>query len=96
LENPLGGIVLTLRVQRRAMLRLDKAETPSIPEQCHLGLVEYAAAKAFGDHDRERQDPVKAADHMANFRAYVNDGIRLFDRLNNASPQVKPNPQYLW
>lgn len=102
LEPPLDGLVLTLRVHRRAAQRLDHKNgasydvtAPSIPEQFHLGLVEYGAANAFGDHDRERQDPVKAKDHMDNFADYVRDGKRAFDRLNGASPRITPARQYV-
>lgn len=97
-EPPLDGIVLSLRVHRRATQRLDTVNltsAPTIPQQCHLALVEYGAAQALGDHDRERQDPVKAKDHMLNFMSYVADGIRLFDRINGASPRLTPSRQYV-
>jgi len=65
-----------------------------IPEDFHLAPVEYAAYKCFGDHDRERQDPVKAADHLANFKRYTVEGKRAFRRFTS-SRGFEPNPTYL-
>jgi hypothetical protein len=102
LELPLDGLVLTLRVHRRAAKRLNSKTgpnydvvTPSIPQQCHRALVEYAAAEALVDHDRERQDPVKAAIHAERFKDYVRQGRKLFTRINGASMQITPAQQYV-
>ncbi|OHD22882.1 MAG: hypothetical protein A2Y38_15895 [Spirochaetes bacterium GWB1_59_5] len=65
-----------------------------IPEDFHLAPVEYAAYKCFSDHDRERQDPVKAADHLKNFKRYTIEGKRAFRRFAG-SRGFQPNPIYL-
>lgn len=96
LEPPLAGIVLSLRVHRRSLIRfsVEGAEL-EIPEEYHLAPVEYAAAKAFGDHDAELQDPVKAGDHMMNFKSYVHDGKRAYRRLTGEYSDVVPNKLYV-
>lgn len=70
------------------------ASNLEIPEQFHLAMVEYAAFKAFGDHDRELQDPVKAADHLANFKGYVRDGRQAYRRLTGEEVTCAPSPLY--
>jgi hypothetical protein len=102
LELPLDGLVLTLRVHRRAAKRLDHkvgpsydVASPSIPVQCHLALVEYAAAEALLDHDKELQDPVKSKTHADRFNAYLHQGRKLFTRINGASMQITPAQQYV-
>lgn len=96
LEPPLADIVLSLRVHRRSKIRfsVDDAEL-EIPEEFHLGVVEYAAYKAFGDHDRELQDPVKARDHLLNFKQYVKDGARAYRRITGEYIDVVPNQLYV-
>jgi len=100
-EPMLGGITLTLRVHRKSRLRLNNKTSgqynaePEIPEDCHLGLVEYGAYKALMDHDRESQDPVKAGEHLAAFNDYVRLGKDMFERINGASLRVAPSPQYV-
>lgn len=101
-EPVLAGIVLSLRVHRRSRIALNHRDAgsqfdaePEIPEQFHLALVEYAAYKAFGDHDRELQDPVKAADHLKNFERYVKDGSKAYRRISGEYSDVVPNPLYV-
>ena len=96
LEPPLAGIVLKLRVHRRSKIRfsVEGAEL-EIPEEFHYAPVEYAAAKAFGDHDRELQDPVKANDHLLNFKRYVKEGQRAYRRLTGEYIDVVPNQLYV-
>ena len=96
LEPPLAGIVLKMRVHRRSKVALSAAlGQPEVPEQFQLALAEYAAFKAFGDHDREMQDPVKAGDHLKNFKAYVKDGARAYRRITGEYSDVVSNPLYV-
>lgn len=66
-----------------------------IPEEFHLAPVEYAAHKAFGDHDRELQDPVKAGDHLKTFKAYVKDGKAAYRRLSGSYSDSIPDSSYI-
>lgn len=68
---------------------------PEIPSQFHSALVEYAAAKAFRDHDADRQDPVKAADNLSAFMNYVAEGREAYRRITGEYSDVIPNPLYV-
>ena len=68
---------------------------PEIPEEMHNALIEYAAYKAYGDHDRELQDPIKARDHYANFMFYVKRGLSMHRALTGDYPNVLPDPLYV-
>lgn len=94
LEPVLVGVVLTIRAHRKSLVSLTAGD-PEIPENLQLGLVEYAAYKAFSDHDRELQDPIKAKDHYANFKMYVREGQRLYRRLTDEYTDIVPNPLYV-
>ena len=67
---------------------------PEIPEELHNALIEYAAYKAFGEHDRELQDHIKARDHYANFMLYVKRGMSMHRALTGDYPDVVPNTLY--
>lgn len=96
LEPPAAGIVLSLTVHRKSKKALNEATgEPEIPVDFHLAPIEYAAAKALGDHDRELQDPVKAADHMANFKVYVKEGGKAYRRLTGDYADIVPSPLYV-
>lgn len=96
LEPVIAGVVLDLWVHRRSLVPFSIAnENPEIPEQFHLAMAEYAAYKAFGDHDRELQDPVKATDHFANFKRYCMDGKLAYRRLTGEYTDVVPSPLYV-
>lgn len=92
---------LTLRVWRSPALRLDHKTANvydaemEIPEDFHLAPMEWAAAKCFGDHDRERQDPVKAADHLQNYKTLAIEGKRAFRRICGEQIEIVPSPLYL-
>lgn len=95
LEPCVDGVVLTIKAHRRSKVALNTtAGTVEIPEQFQLALPEYAAAKAFSDHDRELQDPVKATDHKKNFKDYVKDGKTAYRRISGEYADVVPNPLY--
>ena len=68
---------------------------PEIPEELHNALIEYAAYKAFGEHDRELQDHIKARDHYANFMLYVKRGMSMHRALTGDYPDVVPNTLYV-
>lgn len=96
IEPVIAGVVVTLRVHRKSLIALSAANgQPEIPEEFQLGLAEYAAYKALGDHDQETQDPVKAADHYRNFKSYVRDGSRAYRRITGNYLEVVPNPLYV-
>jgi len=96
IEPVIAGVTITLRVHRKSLIALSSANgQPEIPEEFQLGLAEYAAYKAFGDHDQETQDPVKAADHSKNFKQYVKDGSRAYRRITGNYLNVVPNPLYV-
>lgn len=95
-EPVIAGIVLQLRVHRKSKVALDAATgQPEVPDEFQLAMIEYAASKLFGDHDRELQDPIKAADHKANFKDYVRDGRRAYLRITNDYSDVVGNPLYV-
>lgn len=93
-ETVAAGITLSLRVHRKSKVAMTSGD-PEIPEEFQLALVEYAAYKAFGDHDRELQDPVKANDHYRNFLAYCKDGSRAYRRLTGEYSDVVPSTLYM-
>lgn len=86
----------SLRVWRKSKISFSTSGDLEIPEDFHLAPVEWAAHLALSDHDRELQDPVKAADHKAKFdRHYVPEGKRAFRRICAGSGLFSPNPLYL-
>ena len=96
LEPPIANVVLKLRVHRRSKVSFaTMGAALEIPEQFHLAVVEYGAFKAFNDHDRELQDPVKATDHLLNFNRYVKEGQLAYRRLTGEYTDVIPNPLYV-
>lgn len=100
-EPVIADIILDLRVHRKSKTALNHSTQgaydaePEIPEDFHLALVDYAAAKAFMDHDRELQDPVKSADHKRNFNQYVREGSLAYRRITGEYSDVIPNPNYV-
>ena len=101
-----NGDVLTLQVWRYS--RYDLAgdgpvpegggaapvAEPEIPSRFHQAPIEWACYRAFMHHDMEAQDQVKAAEHLANFRAYVYDGKLALKRAHNHETRVSINPAY--
>jgi len=67
---------------------------PELPSRFQLACVEWAAYKAFNIHDMEAQDPVKAKDHLDNFKGYVSDGIAQMRRYHNQETRVGMDPAY--
>jgi hypothetical protein len=91
-----AGIVVSLRVHRKSKVALSAASgQPEIMEEFQLALPEYAAYKAYGDHDQTTQDPVKADEHLKNFKIYTKDGARAYRRLTGDYLTIAPNPLYV-
>lgn len=67
---------------------------PEIPSRFHRACIEWAAYKAFNHHDIEKQDPVKASDHLMSFRLYVDDARVALRRVMNIETRVGSNPAY--
>jgi hypothetical protein len=91
-----------LRVQRRSLVVFDHQDVNGkfdteleIPEDHHFAPIEYAAWRAFSDHDSELQDPVKAAEHFGNYKMYAKEGKRDFRRLSGGGPTFAGNPLYV-
>lgn len=100
-----NGVVLKLRVWRYSLYALDGdgpvpevGETPTaepeIPSRFHRAPIEWAAHKAYTDHDAEKADPVKAEKHERNFFAYCRDGKRALQRIQGHSIRVGTAPAY--
>lgn len=73
-----NGLVVNLRVTRRPLAKLTLAEKhgePEVPEQYHLGMLEWAAYLALRNHDvdlaGEMTIAIKASSHRKAFEAEV-------------------------
>lgn len=90
-----NGTELVLQVWRYSEVDLaDVGADPEIPSRFHRALIEWAAYKAFMHHDAETQDPVKASDHLAAYKSYVNAGITAFRRQHGVEARVTCSPVY--
>jgi hypothetical protein len=98
---PNAVYILNMKVWRAARVPFNRRTgglydgEMEIPAEFRLAPVEWAAAEAFGDHDSERQDPVKAADHKANYLVIARQGKRAFRKLHGERATYAPNPAYL-
>lgn len=95
------GVVLQLRVWRYSLYALDGdgavenvGAEPEIPSRFHRAPIEWAAFKAYTDHDAEKSDPVKARDHENAFKDYVREGKRAFQRITGHNVRVGTAPAY--
>lgn len=99
--TPDGVYTLKLKVWRSARIPFNHKtgglydSEMEIAEEFQFAPIEWAASKLLGDHDSERQDPVKAADHAANYKVLKNEGKRAFRRQHGELPTVTANPIYL-
>lgn len=96
-----NGVVLQLRVWRYSRYALDGdgpvanvVAEPEIPSRFHRAPIEWAAFKAYTDHDAEKADRVKAETHERNFAAYCRDGKRALQRIQGHSLRVGTAPAY--
>jgi hypothetical protein len=93
--TPDQAYTLNLHVWRKSRVAFSTAGEMEIPEDFHLAPVEYAAWLFYSDHDRELQDPVKAAEHKDKFDKYwVPEGKRAMRRLCTGPATFGPNPLY--
>ncbi len=89
------GDTLVLQVWRYSEDDLaDTGADPEIPSRFRRACIEWAAYKAFMHHDMEAQDPVKASDHLAAFKAYVADGKLALRRYHNQEMRVGSDAAY--
>lgn len=89
------GERLTLKVWRYSLNDLGTGEhEPELPSRLQRACIEWAAYKALSDHDAETQDPVKADDHLDNYKIYVRDGLAAFRRTHGIEASVGSNPAY--
>lgn len=70
------------------------AAEPELRSQLQRACICWAAYKAFSHHDAESQDPVKAKEHLDDYREYVYRGKLAFNRLHNIETRVAPNQIY--
>lgn len=90
-----AGTVLTLRVWRYSQYALDATgKEPEIPARFHRACTEWAAFKSFMHHDQEKQDKVKASEHLAEYKMYVASGAVALRRLQGMDTRVGAAPAY--
>lgn len=94
------GESLTLRVWRYSLYDLDDdtaptaSAEPEIPRRFHWAPIEWACRQALLDHDLEKQDPVKASKHEANFLEHISKGKLHFQRFHGQETRVGTSPAY--
>jgi hypothetical protein len=95
--TPDAVYTVALHVWRKSAISFLTSGDPEIPgDDLQLAMVEWAAHLFYSDHDREIQDPVKAADHKRKYETfYVPEGKRALRRLCVGRAVFAPNPTYL-
>ncbi|OHD23522.1 MAG: hypothetical protein A2Y38_12225 [Spirochaetes bacterium GWB1_59_5] len=93
--TPDAVYTVALHVWRKSKIAFLTSGDPEIPDDLQLAMVEWAAFLFYSDHDREIQDPVKAADHKRTYETYVPQGKQAFRRLCAGHGTFAPNPIYL-
>lgn len=90
-----AGEIFSLRVWRYSTDALnDTGAEPEIPARFQRACVEWAAFKAFTHHDQEKQDKIKASDHLVEYRMYVSDGVVALRRCQGQEIRVGAAPAY--
>lgn len=100
-----AGTVYKLRVWRYSRYALttndidgvtpgDQPAVPEIPERYQRAMVHYAAYMALMHHDLEKQDKVKASDHLAIFNQYVREGRRHMRNHHGETVTIDSYPAY--
>lgn len=100
-----NGVILQIHAWRYSLYSLDGdgavpevGETPvaepEIPSRFHRACIEWAAHKAYGDHDAEKSDPIKANRHLAEFNDYVKKGKHAMRRTHGMEVRVGTAPAY--
>jgi hypothetical protein len=98
-----AGETITLRVWRKPVYELSNNDidgngtdaSPELASEYQFACIEWAAYKAFMDHDAERQDKVKAGDHKAAYKEYVADGKKTVRRLSGKAADAVGHPLYV-
>lgn len=93
----LHGAELVLRVGRLPLnpLKPNKlTESPEIPEEFHLDIVEWAAYRALRNHDADAEALAKASSHKRRFLEAVDELNREAKRLLAESVQFHPNTNW--
>jgi len=101
--TPQEEVTLNLRVWRYSLYSLDDEDidgngtpaSPELPFRLQRACIEWAAFKAYSDHDAEKGDTTEAQDHMAAYRLYVTDGKKAIRRRQSEETTVNGNPTYL-
>ena len=95
IPTPVATVTMTFRLWRYSRTALDAASgEPEIPLQFHRACIEYAAFKAMMHHDMEKQDKVKASDHLTMFRNYCADGRKARRRYRSEETLFAPASAY--
>jgi len=90
-----NGKILTLRVWRYALNELSATVNPEIPSRFHRAPIAWACYKALMDHDMEKQDNVKAADHLAEYNFYAREAKVFLRRYHGIETRVGVNSTYV-
>lgn len=94
--TPIAALDYTLRVWRYATTWLaDTGAEPEIPVRFHRAPIMWAAFLALSDHDFEKQDDVKAKEHLAMYQYYVGKGTTAFNRLRGGDTDSEPAFEYV-
>jgi len=95
LPTPVDTETMQLRVWRYSRVALDAVgANPEIPIQFQRACVEYAAFRAMMHHDLEKQDKVKATDHLSVFKNYCEDGRKARRRYRSEETMFSTSPNY--
>lgn len=95
IPTPVATETMVFRVWRYSRTALDATGgEPEIPVQFHRACIEYAAFRAMMHHDLEKQDKVKASDHLSLFKAYCSDGRKARRRYRSEETMFSTNQNY--
>lgn len=91
------GDVYNIRAWRYSAEDLDDTDVePEIPRRFHWAPIEWACYCALsGDHDMEKDDPVKGAAHLQKFNILARKGKRYMRRFHGINTSITPNPVYV-
>jgi len=90
-----NGDTLLLQVWRYSQNDLaEDGNDPEIPGRFQRACIEWAAFKAFSQHDMEQEDPIDAGKHRDLFRGYVKDGKKALKRYQNIEVRIGTDPAY--
>lgn len=94
-DDATAGATLVIHAWRYSAEALNDTDAePEIPSRFHRACIEWAAFKALSHHDKEKQDPVKAAAHAAAYADYKIEGRAALRRYQNQETRVGSAPAY--